>query len=63
MTRSKLPDRRAMWTQKAIIGGQTFYLSVGEYENGRVGEIWLTVSKQGTFTRGTFELTTKFRKV
>lgn len=52
MTRTKLPDRRALWTQKVIIGGQTFYLSVGEYENRRVGEIWLTVSKHGTFTRG-----------
>lgn len=52
MTRECLPDRRHSWTQKVVIDGQTFYLSVGEYPDRRVGEIWIDCSKAGSFLRG-----------
>ncbi len=54
MTREPLPHRRASWTLKVRIGvpAQTFFLSCGEYPDGRPGEIWLEASKEGTFTRG-----------
>lgn len=52
--REKLPNRRRGWTQKAKIGPerQVFYLTVGEYPDGRLGEIWLATHKEGTFARG-----------
>ena len=50
--REPLPDRRRNWSQRVKIGGQTCYLSVGEYEDGRPGELFVDVSKAGTFCRG-----------
>jgi ribonucleoside-diphosphate reductase alpha chain len=50
--RTKPPNRRASWTQKAVIGGQTFYLGFGEDSDGRLIEIFITASKEGSFTRG-----------
>jgi ribonucleoside-diphosphate reductase alpha chain len=51
-TREKLPDRRRRDCVHATIEGQTFYLEFGEYPDGRLGEVWLTAAKKGTFTRG-----------
>lgn len=50
--RQPLPTRRASWCQRVKIDGQTVYMCVGEYEDGRPGEIFIDVSKQGTFLRG-----------
>lgn len=50
--RRPLPDRRNSWTQKVRIGGQVVYLTVGEYEDGTPGEIWLDMAKAGTTMRG-----------
>ena len=50
--RESLPDRRRSWTQTVRIGGQRVYLCVGEYDDGRPGEIFVDVSKTGTFLRG-----------
>ena len=50
--REILPPRRRTWTQHVHIDGQTVYLCVGEYDDGRPGEIFVDVSKQGTFLRG-----------
>lgn len=50
--RERLPDRRSSWTQKVKIGGQSCFLTVGEYEDGRPGEIFVDISKCGTFIRG-----------
>lgn len=59
MTRERLPDRRRCWTQKVRIldplGGQTFYLTCGEYPDGRLGEIFLEAHKEGTFARGVLQ--------
>lgn len=52
LMREPLPDRRRSWTQKVRIEGQTCYLTVGEYDDGRPGEIFIDVSKAGTFIKG-----------
>lgn len=49
--RRRLPDRRAGYTQKAIVGGHKIYLRTGEYEDGRVGEIFLDMHKEGAAFR------------
>lgn len=48
--RKCLPNRRTGYIQKVRIAGQTMYLRTGEYANGELGEIFLTVNKKGTFT-------------
>ena len=54
-TRVKMPDRRRSWCQKVKMEGQTFYLTVGEREDGQPGEVFIDAAKQGTFTRGVFD--------
>jgi len=49
--RIPLPNRRRCWTQKVRIGGQTIYMTVGEYPDGSPGEVFLDAAKQGTMTR------------
>ncbi len=45
--RAKLPQRRKGYTQKAIVGGHKVYLRTGEYEDGRLGEIFIDMHKEG----------------
>jgi ribonucleoside-diphosphate reductase alpha chain len=45
--REKMPPRRKGYTQKAIIGGHKVYLRTGEYSDGRLGEIFLDMHKEG----------------
>jgi ribonucleoside-diphosphate reductase alpha chain len=45
--REKMPQRRKGYTQKAIIGGHKVYLRTGEYVDGRLGEIFLDMHKEG----------------
>ncbi|MCC6007080.1 MAG: vitamin B12-dependent ribonucleotide reductase, partial [Rhodobacteraceae bacterium] len=45
--RSKLPQRRKGYTQKAMIGGHKVYLRTGEYEDGKLGEIFIDMHKEG----------------
>ncbi|TNC72575.1 vitamin B12-dependent ribonucleotide reductase [Rubellimicrobium roseum] len=45
--REKMPARRKGYTQKAIIGGHKVYLRTGEYGDGRLGEIFLDMHKEG----------------
>ncbi|MGI6246065.1 MAG: vitamin B12-dependent ribonucleotide reductase [Pseudochelatococcus sp.] len=49
--REKLPNRRLGYTQKAIIGGHKVYLRTGEYADGRLGEIFLDMHKEGAAFR------------
>ncbi len=49
--REKLPNRRAGYTQKAIVGGHKVYLKTGEYKDGRLGEIFLDMHKEGAAFR------------
>ncbi|MCL4187224.1 MAG: vitamin B12-dependent ribonucleotide reductase [Rhodobacteraceae bacterium] len=45
--RERLPDRRKGYTQKAIVGGHKVYLRTGEYGDGRLGEIFIDMHKEG----------------
>lgn len=49
--RRKLPGRRKGYTQKATIGGHKVYLRTGEYEDGRLGEIFIDMHKEGAAFR------------
>ena len=49
--REKLPQRRKGYTQKAIVGGHKVYLRTGEYEDGRPGEIFVDMHKEGAAFR------------
>jgi ribonucleoside-diphosphate reductase alpha chain len=49
--REKLPHRRKSYIQKAIVGGHKVYLHTGEYEDGRLGEIFIDMHKEGAAFR------------
>ncbi|SON55413.1 Vitamin B12-dependent ribonucleotide reductase [Hartmannibacter diazotrophicus] len=49
--REKLPGRRKGYTQKAIVGGHKVYLRTGEYDDGRIGEIFIDMHKEGAAFR------------
>ena len=49
--RESLPDRRKGYTQKAMVGGHKVYLRTGEYEDGRLGEIFIDMHKEGAAFR------------
>ena len=44
--RQRLATRRKGYTQKAIVGGHKVYLRTGEYEDGRIGEIFIDFAIQ-----------------
>ncbi len=50
-SRSRLPNRRKGYTQKATVGGHKLYLRTGEYEDGRLGEIFIDMHKEGAAIR------------
>jgi ribonucleoside-diphosphate reductase alpha chain len=49
--RQKLPERRKGYTQKAIVGGHKVYLRTGEYKQGKLGEIFIDMHKEGAAFR------------
>ena len=49
--RAKLPDRRKGYTQKATIDKNKVYLRTGEYMDGRLGEIFIDMHKEGAAFR------------
>ncbi|MFT0861615.1 vitamin B12-dependent ribonucleotide reductase [Ancylobacter sp. G4_0304] len=50
-SREKMPDRRKGYTQKAVVGGHKVYLRTGEYDDGRLGEIFIDMHKEGAALR------------
>lgn len=50
-TRHKLPNRRGGYTQKASVGGHKIYIRTGEYKDGRIGEIFIDMHKEGASFR------------
>jgi len=50
--RERLPDERQSITHKFTVGEQEGYLTVGLYEDGRPGEVFIKVSKQGSTISG-----------
>ena len=49
--RERLPDRRKGYTQKAVVGGHKVYLRTGEYDDGRLGEMFIDMHKEGAALR------------
>lgn len=49
--RQSLPTRRVGYTQKAKIAGNTVYLRTGEYKDGKIGEIFLDMHREGASYR------------
>jgi ribonucleoside-diphosphate reductase alpha chain len=49
--REKMPNRRKGYTQKAVVGGHKVYLRTGEYDDGRLGEIFIDMHKEGAAFR------------
>ena len=49
--RERLPDRRTGYIQKAVVGGHKVYLHTGEYGDGRLGEVFLDMHKEGAAFR------------
>jgi ribonucleoside-diphosphate reductase alpha chain len=50
-SRERMPDRRKGYTQKAVVGGHKLYLRTGEYDDGRLGEIFIDMHKEGAALR------------
>jgi ribonucleoside-diphosphate reductase alpha chain len=50
--RRKLPDERQSITHKFDIGGHEGYITVGLYEDGQPGELFLTMAKEGSTISG-----------
>ncbi len=49
--RFSMPDRRKGYIQKATIGDHKIYLHTGEYEDGKIGEIFIDTSKEGELVK------------
>ncbi len=50
--RRELPPRRRGYTQKAAVGGHRIYLRTGEYADGALGEIQVSLPREGAALRG-----------
>ena len=50
-SRFKMPDRRKGYIQKASIGEHKIYLHTGEYDDGRIGEIFIDTNKEGELVK------------
>ena len=50
-SRSKMPDRRKGYIQKVTIGNHKVYLHTGEYDDGKVGEIFIDTHKEGELVK------------
>ena len=49
--RSKMPDRRKGYIQKVSIGDHKIYLHTGEYDDGKIGEIFVDMNKEGELVK------------
>ena len=50
-SRFRMPDRRKGYIQKAQIGDHKVYLHTGEYEDGKIGEIFIDTNKEGELVK------------
>ena len=51
MEKHRLPNRRTGYTQKAVIGDQTIFITTGEYPDGTLGEIFVDMHREGSLIR------------
>ena len=49
--RFQMPDRRKGYIQKATIGDHKIYLHTGEYDDGKIGEIFIDTNKEGELVK------------
>ena len=49
--RSKMPDRRKGYIQKVSVGNHKIYLHTGEYDDGKIGEIFIDMNKEGELVK------------
>ena len=49
--RFQMPDRRKGYIQKAAIGNHKIYLHTGEYNDGKIGEIFIDTNKEGELVK------------
>ena len=49
--RFQMPDRRKGYIQKATIGDHKIYLHTGEYNDGKIGEIFIDTNKEGELVK------------
>ncbi|MFC1642188.1 vitamin B12-dependent ribonucleotide reductase [Myxococcota bacterium] len=49
--RARLPKKRHGFTQEALVGGHKVFLRTGEYDDGRLGEIFIDMHKEGAAFR------------
>ena len=49
--RAKMPDRRKGYIQKVSVGDHKIYLHTGEYDDGKVGEIFIDMNKEGELVK------------
>ncbi len=49
--RFSMPDRRKGYIQKVSVGNHKIYLHTGEYEDGKIGEIFIDTSKEGELVK------------
>lgn len=55
LTRRRPPDRRLGYTQKANVGGMDIYIHTGNYEDGALAEVFVTIGKEGSTLRGVLD--------
>jgi ribonucleoside-diphosphate reductase alpha chain len=53
--REKMPTERASVTHKFSVGGHEGYITVGLYEDGRPGEVFIKMSKEGSTLSGVMD--------
>jgi len=51
VSRKRLPKKRGGFTQEARVGGQKVYLRTGEYDDGKLGEVFIDMHKEGAALR------------
>ena len=56
--RRELPARRRGYTQKASVGGHRLYIRTGEYPDGTLGELHVTLPREGAALRGMMDSVT-----
>jgi ribonucleoside-diphosphate reductase alpha chain len=49
--RTRMPDRRKGYIQKVTIGNHKVYLHTGEYDDGKIGEIFIDTNKEGELVK------------
>lgn len=52
LARRRLPDERRSITHKFSIGGHEGYMTVGMYDDGAPGEVFITMAKEGSVVSG-----------